>query len=239
MLTRTLPMQWLIDLVQEYREITKQNLFYKSVNLASSAKDFQWIRQLYYLSCDFTAAVALRYGSCYDPRFRDAFGEHAAEEVTHPKELADWMRFWGLLAADEQPTSIPPTFETLALGSYLLRSVIRESIVHQIITLNLVTEGLACDFYAIVNPKLAEVGLTPTGYWLVHQEADIEHQILGLDLIPECECNSLTGRVYAHTVWEVFSLWNQEFYSWSGIPKERKLQLPTPTELAFKGKALL
>lgn len=238
MLTRTAPMQWLVELVQEYREITTQNLFYKTVNLASSPKDFQWIRQLYYLSCDFTAAVALRYGSCHDPRFRDAFGEHAAEEVTHPEELATWMRSWGLLAADEHPTSIPPTFETLALGAYFIRSVMRESIAHQIITLNLVTEGLAYDFYTIINPKLAAVGLTPTGYWLVHQQADMEHQILGLDLIPECDLNSLCGRVYAHTVWELFSLWNQVFYSWSGMPIERKVQLPTPTELAFKGNSL-
>lgn len=239
MLTHTVAMQWLLDLVQEYREITTQNLFYKTLNLASSPKDFQWIRQLYYLSCDFTAAVALRYGSCSDPRFRDAFGEHAAEEVTHSKELADWMRSCGLLASDEQPTSIPPTFETLALGSYLIRSVIRESIAHQIITLNLVSEGLACDFYAIVNPRLAKVGLTPTGYWLVHQDVDIEHQILGLDLIPECERNSLCGKIYAHTVWEVFNFWNQEFYSWTGMPIQHKLQLPTPTELALKRKSLL
>ncbi len=46
MLTHTVAMQWLLDLVQEYREITTQNLFYKTLNLASSPKDFQWIRQL-------------------------------------------------------------------------------------------------------------------------------------------------------------------------------------------------
>ncbi|QKQ75181.1 iron-containing redox enzyme family protein [Nostoc sp. TCL240-02] len=238
MLTHTIPMQWLIELVQEYRNITKRNLFYKTVNLASSPSDFQWIRQLYYLSCDFTAAVALRYGSCQDARFRDAFGEHAAEEVTHPEELADWMRESGLLAPDEQLTSIPPTFETLALGSYFIRSVMRESIAHQIITLNLVAEGLAYDFYAIVNPKLAEVGLTPKGYWLVHQESDMEHQTLGLELIPECERNSLCGRGYTHTMWEVFSLFNQLLYSWSGMPVEHKPQLPTPIELgSYKGKS--
>ncbi|QLE53664.1 iron-containing redox enzyme family protein (plasmid) [Nostoc sp. C057] len=238
MLTHTIPMQWLIELVQEYRNITKRNLFYKTVNLASSPSDFQWIRQLYYLSCDFTAAVALRYGSCHDARFRDAFGEHAAEEVTHPEELADWMRESGLLAPDEQLTSIPPTFETLALGSYFIRSVMRESIAHQIITLNLVAEGLAYDFYAIVNPKLAEVGLTPKGYWLVHQESDMKHQTLGLELIPECERNSLCGRGYTHTMWEVFSLFNQLLYSWSGMPVEHKPQLPTPIELgSYKGKS--
>jgi hypothetical protein len=231
-------MQWLVDLVQEYRDIIKHNVFYKTVNLASSPSDFQWIRQLYYLSCDFTAAVALRYGSCHDQRFRDAFGEHAAEEVTHPEDLAHWMREFGLLAPHELPTSIPPTLETLALGSYFIRSVMRESIAHQIITLNLVTEGLACDFYSIINRRLAKVGLTPKGYWLVHQEADMEHQILGLELIPECDRNSLCGRVYAHTVWEVFSLWNQLYYAWSGIPIDHKQQLPTPTELALQSKSM-
>ncbi len=99
-------------------------------------------------------------------------------------------------------------------------------------------EGLAYDFYAIVNPKLAEVGLTPKGYWLVHQESDMEHQTLGLELIPECERNSLCGRGYTHTMWEVLSLLNQLLYSWSGMPVEHKPQLPTPIELGtYKGKS--
>jgi hypothetical protein len=136
-------MQWLVDLASEYRRILRSNLFYKTLVVASSPADFKWIRQLYYLSCDFTAAVALRYGSCNDQRFRDAFGQHAAEEVEHPAELAYWMRKYGLLAADEDPTSVPPTLETLALGSYFIRSAMREPIAHQIITLNLISEGMA------------------------------------------------------------------------------------------------
>jgi hypothetical protein len=81
---------------------------------------------LYYLSGDFTAVVALRYASCQDARFRDAFGEHAAEEVTHPADLAEWMREFGFLAADEEPISVSPTLETLTVGAYLIRSVMRE-----------------------------------------------------------------------------------------------------------------
>jgi Iron-containing redox enzyme len=162
MTTNTIPtIQWLQTLQGEYRNLISQSAFFKKVATASSPADFQWIRQLYYLSCDFTAAVALRYATCRDPHFRDAFGEHAAEEVTHPADLTEWMREFGFLAADEEPMSVPPIFETLAFGSYFTRSAMREPIPHQIITLNLMIEGMACDFYAAVNPKLAELGLTP------------------------------------------------------------------------------
>jgi hypothetical protein len=234
MTTSTIPVkQWLKNVQEEYRNLVKQSAFYKKVASASSVEDFQWIRQLYYLSCDFTAAVALRYGSCRDPRFRDAFGEHAAEEVTHPADLTEWMREFGFLAAGEEPMSVPPTFETLALGSYFLRSAIREPIPHQIITLNLMIEGMACDFYAAVNPKLAELGLTPKGYWAVHAKADMKHQILGLDLIPQSDPGSPSGKLYARTAWEVASLWSQEFEAWGDVPIERRLKLPSPAELAL------
>ena len=234
MTTTTIPArQWLKNLQEEYRRLIRKSAFFKKVASASSMEDFQWIRQLYYLSCDFTAAVALRYGSCRDPRFRDAFGEHAAEEVTHPADLTEWMREFGFLAADEDPMSVPPTFETLALGSYFLRSAVREPIPHQIITLNLMIEGMACDFYEAVNPKLDELGLTPKGYWAVHAKADMKHQILGLDLIPPTAPDSPSGISYAQTAWEVASLWVQEFEAWSGVPVERRLRLPSPMELAL------
>ncbi len=225
--------QWLKKLQEGYRNIIRESPFYKKIANASSPADFQWIRQLYYLSCDFTAAVALRYGSCRDPVFRDAFGEHAAEEVTHPADLTEWMREFGFLAADEEPMSIPPTFETLALGAYFLRSAIREPMPHQIITLNLMIEGMACDFYEAVNPQLEKLGLMPKGYWAVHAKADMKHQILGLDLIQQCDLNSPSGRLYAQTAWEVASLWSQEFDAWSDIPVEQRRKLPPPAELVL------
>lgn len=233
MLTKTVPVEWLWEMAQEYRDWLKNSSFYKTIALASSSADFQWIRQLYHLSCDFTAATALRYGKCEDPRFRDVFAEHAAEEVEHPRELANWMREFGFLAPGEAPTKVAPTLETLALGSYFIRSVIREPIAHQIITLNLMTEGIAIDFYSRVNPKLAELGLTPKGYWLVHQEADTEHQTLGLDLIPQCEKDSLLGQKYSITAWEVASLWKQVFDSWSSISMRQKVQIPILGKLEF------
>ena len=233
MLTHTRPMQWLWDLAQEYRGFVRSSPFYKTVSLASDPADLQWVRQLYYLSSDFTAAVAIRYGRCDDPRFRDAFGEHAAEELEHPHDLAVWMREFSFLAPDEAPTSVPPTLDTLALGSYCLRSAIREPIAHQIITLNLMAEGIALDFYEAMSSKLTELGLTPKGYWATHKKADIEHQMLGLDLIPQCEKDSSIGREYARIVWETASFWKQVFDSWSSISVGQKVKIPTPAELAL------
>lgn len=225
--------QWLKKLQEEYSNLIRQSLFFKKVAEASSPEDLSWIRQLYYLSCDFTSAVALRYGSCRDYRFRDAFGAHAAEEVTHPADLVEWMRKFGFLAANEEPTSVPPTLETLAICAYLIRSVIREPVAHQIITINLMSESIALDMFSAVNPKLAELGLMPTGYWEAHAKADMKHQLLGLDLIPQCDPDSLNGRAYIRTTWEAASLFKQLFDSWSGSSVDQTLKLPNPADFTL------
>jgi len=222
---------WLIRLQKAYRQLVSESPFYAKLADARTLDDLQWIRQLYYLSSDFTSAVALRYGSCLDPRFRDAFGEHAAEEVTHPHDLCVWMREFGFLAADEEPTSVPPSLETLAYGSYFIRSVMREPISHQVITLNLMAEGMAQDMFATINPQLAERGLPPKGYWKVHEKADMKHQILGLDLIPDHEPDSPAGKRYARIAWEVASLARQTLDSWGGIPSALRQKLPLPQDL--------
>lgn len=222
---------WLMPLQKAYRQLVRDSPFYAKLADARSMDDLQWIRQMYYLSSDFTAAVALRYGSCLDSRFRDIFGEHAAEEVTHPHDLTVWMREFGFLAAGEEPASVPPSLESLAYGGYFIRSVMREPISHQVITLNLMAEGMAGDLFAKVNPKLAELGLTPKGYWKVHEKADMKHQVLGLDLIPDHEPDSPAGCRYARIAWEVASLARNELDSWAGIPRESRQTLPLPREL--------
>ncbi|MGZ4992666.1 MAG: iron-containing redox enzyme family protein [Methylobacter sp.] len=222
---------WLMELQKAYRQLISESPFYIKLADTRSMDDLQWIRQMYYLSCDYTAAVALRYGSCRDPLFRDVFGEHAAEEVTHPADLAEWMREFGFLAVDEKPTSVPPSLDTLAYGGYFIRSVMREPIYHQVITLNLMVEGIASDLFSSVNPRLAELGLTPKGYWAVHAKADVKHQMLGLDLIPDHEPDSPEGSWYARIAWEVASLARNELDSLCGIPRQQRINLPLPQEL--------
>ncbi|WP_374087343.1 hypothetical protein [Methylomicrobium lacus] len=59
---------WLIQMQKAYRQLVSESPFYAKLADARTMDDLQWIRQPYYLSSDFTAAVALRYGSCLDPR---------------------------------------------------------------------------------------------------------------------------------------------------------------------------
>jgi len=209
------PLSWLLALQRSYRDQIRQGRFFAMLRAASTPAHFQWIRQLYFLSEDFTGAVALRYGSCREDAFRDQFGEHAAEEVTHPAELAAWMRKFGFIGRDEDPKSVMPTLHTRAIGSYLVRSAIRERLAHQVITLNLMSEGIACDLFATANPKLAELGLTPEGYWAAHAKADLKHELLGLDLIPACSRESPGGIAYGWIAWVVARLFRDAFDSWA------------------------
>ena len=87
--------------------------------------------------------------------------------------------------------------------------------------------------FSAINPKLAELGLTPKGYWEAHEKADMRHQILGLDLIPQCDPDSSSGRAYIQTAWQVTSLFKQMFDSWGGIPVEQKVKLADPADFTF------
>lgn len=205
---------WLMRVQGGYREQIRLGRFFAMIRTASDPADFGWVRQLYYLSADFTGAVALRYGSCRDDRFRDQFGEHAAEEATHPAELAMWMRKFGFLGSYENPRSVAPTLETIAIGSYLVRSAVCESSPHQVIVMNLMCEGIARDLFATVNPRLAKLDLTPEGYWAAHAKADMRHELLGLDLVPAFAPDTPGGIAYGRIAWEVASLFSRAFDSW-------------------------
>ena len=77
------------------------------------------------------------------------------------------------------------------------------------------------------KPELAELGLPPKGYWAVHAKADMRHEILGLDLIPQCDADSPCGRSYARTLWTTASFFRLVFDSWSGSQSE-KFKVPIP-----------
>lgn len=227
-------MQWLLDLTEEYRGVLRGGSFYKALACASSPSDIKgWVRQLYYLSSDYISSLALRHKFCREPGINQDFEQHFFEESAHPEQLIYWMRKYAFLGSDEHPISVPATLETVALTSYFSHSVIRKPIAHQVITLNLVSEGVAFDFYSAVIPKLVELGLDDGDYWQAHTELDQEHLTVGFHLIPQCEQDSLEGQGYARTVWEMFSLYSQMLDSWSGTSLGQKLELPsTPTKLA-------
>jgi len=218
-------MQWLLSLAEEYRSRLRDGLFYKALELAKEPKDIGgWIRQLYYQSRDFTSALSLRYAICKDPRFQGCFALHAMEEVDHCEQVIDWMHKNGFLEPDESPTTVPATLLTISVNAYCFRSVLRESSAHQVIALNLISEGVSYDFFSSVNPKLEALGLRVGRYWQVHKEIDREHLAMGLDLIPQCEKDSPEGQVYARIAWEMACLYGQMLDSWSGISKHQNLE---------------
>lgn len=220
-------MQWLLSLAEEYRSHLGDGHFYKELALSSKPEDIRgWIRQLYYQSRDFTSALSLRYAMCRDQNFQGCFALHAMEEVDHCEQLIDWMHKHGFLESDESPTSVPATLETIAVSAYCFRSVLRESSAHQVIALNLISEGVSYDFFSKVNLKLEALGLKVGRYWQVHKEIDRQHLAMGLDLIPQCAPDSPLGKTYARIAWEMATLYGQMLDSWTGISKPHNIESP-------------
>lgn len=217
-------MQWLLNLAEEYRSRLQEGLFYKALASASKPEDMSgWIRQLYYQSRDFSSALSLRHALCQDPLFQSCFTQHLMEEADHCERLVNWMRRYAFLAADENPASIPATLETLSVSAYCFRSILRESNAHQVIAMNLISEGVSYDFSSAVSLKLEALGLQLGDYWQAHR-LDREHVTMGLDLIPQSEKDSPEGKVYARISWEMSSLYGQMLDSWGNISSHREAE---------------
>lgn len=207
-----------MNLADKYRSYLLQGTFYKKLTKASKSEDISgWINQLYYQSRDFTSALSLRHAMCQDPCFQACFARHAMEEVEHCSQLEAWMRQHEFLKPDKSPTSVPATLETLTVSAYCFRSVLRESPAHQVIAMNLISEGISYDFFSAANPKLSELGLKVGRYWQVHKDIDRQHLAMGLELIPQCDPDSLLGQVYARIAWEMANLYGRMLDSWSDI----------------------
>jgi len=211
-------MKWLLNLAEEYRAEIRSGQFFKALEMTERREQVKgWMRQLYYQSRDFTSALSMRYAVCKDPRFQGCFAKHAMEEVDHCDQLLAWMRKHDFLDYEESPTAILPTLETSLVSAYCFRSIFRESYAHQVIAMNLISEGVSYDFFSAVNPKLESLGLSIGRYWQVHKEIDQQHLQLGLDLIPQSEENSAQGRVYAQIARETVSLYQRMLDSWSQL----------------------
>lgn len=220
-------MQWLLNLAEEYRASLKNGHFYKALALASEPDDIKvWIRQLYHQSRDFTSALSLRHAMCKDQKFQGCFALHAMEEVDHCEQLIDWMHKYGFLKPGENPSTVPATLETIAVNAYCFRSVLRESSAHQVIALNLISEGVSYDFFSSVNPKFETLGLKVSRYWQVHKEIDKQHLAMGTNLIPQCEQDSPLGQSYARIAWEMASLYGKMLDSWVGISEHKTIEFP-------------
>lgn len=210
-------MKWLLDLATEHPLVLLSASFYnKTLAEVHHPENVKcWIRQLYHQSSDFTSALALRYSMCRDPRYQHTFARHAAEEVEHAAMLLDWMHKHDFLKPGENPISIPPTLETQLVSAYCFRSVLRESCEHQIIAMNLISEGVSYDFFSAVIPVFQRLGLKTNRYWTIHKDVDQQHLAMGIDLIPQCGPDSFQGKEYARIVEETALLYGHMLDSWS------------------------
>jgi Iron-containing redox enzyme len=208
-------MKWLLELAVQYRQNLLAGSFYKQLERSTKPEDVRgWIEQLYHQSRDFTSALAMRYSMCRDFRYQRCFGHHAMEEVDHASLLLDWMYKHDFLNEGESPVS-PPTLETQLVSAYCFRSVLRESCEHQIVAMNLISEGVSFDFFSAVIPTFDRLGLKTNRYWTVHRDIDQIHLALGIDLIQECDEDSVQGKEYARIAWETSVLYGRMLDSWS------------------------
>ena len=226
-------MEWLLSHAERYRAHIQSGPFFQRLSRAERPDDLTWIHQLVHQSREFTQALCLRYSLCHDKRYQSIFAEHAVEEADHPDQLLVWMSKHGFLDGIE-PGSVPATQETLNCLSYCWRAALREPADVQVVALNVISEGVALDFYSAVIPVLSKLDLLSGRYWKVHREVDAQHLRLGLDRCGDVAIDSPTGMVYQRVLWQTASLYHHMLASWVGERVEPLAALwsePVPAHL--------
>jgi hypothetical protein len=212
-------MDWLLNHAERYRSHIRSGPFFRRLARVERPSDLKWIHQLLHQSREFTQALCLRYSLCHDTRYQRVFAEHAFQEVDHPDQLVAWMSKHGFLAGGET-ANLAATPETLNSLAFCWRSAVRESHDVQVVSLNVLSEGVALDFYAAVIPVLEQLGLLNGRYWRVHREVDEHHLRLGLDECGDVAIDSPTGMLYQRVLWHAAGLYHQMLSSWVGVRVE-------------------
>lgn len=217
-------MQWLLDYSDKYRSQIRQGPFFKTLPRVNHPNDLQWVHQLVHQSREFTQALCLRYSLCQDKRYQPVFAEHAVEEADHPDQLLAWMKEHGFLNGVEAG-SVPATLETMNTLSYCWRSAMRDPHDVQVVALNVLSEGVAFDFYTAVIPVLEKMKILSGRYWGVHTDIDSHHLVMGLDLCEQVAADSPKGVLYHRVLWQSANLYHQMLSSWVGDRAEPLKQL--------------
>jgi len=208
-------MDWLLDHAERYRSLIRSGPFFQSLTRVERPSDLKWAHQLLHQSREFTQALCLRYSLCNDKRYQGIFAEHAVEEADHPDQLLVWMEKHGFLDGPNAEIA-PATPETLNNLAFCCRSAVRESPDVQIVALNVLSEGVALDFYTAVIPLLSRLDILTGRYWKVHREVDAHHLQMGLDRFGDVAPNSPTGLHYQRVLQHSASMYHQMLSSWVG-----------------------
>lgn len=219
-------MDWVVQLNEKYVRHVKNHPLFDKIEKFNDVKQFEHlVRQLYHLSREFGMVLASRYANCKDFRYMDCFAQHLQEELDHPLKLINWMKTYGILGENESVSSVSPNFETTSTYAYWHNVVLRGSIEHQVLSINLVGESAAEIFHSRVNHLMHGINVSDSEYFHVHEEADVEHQLMGLDIMPSHSQNSSDGKEYARVIHESWECMNKMFYSW-GEMMDRFVPLP-------------
>jgi hypothetical protein len=221
-------MDWLLDQAERYRSLIRSGPFFQSLTLAERPSDLKWTHQLLHQSREFTQALCLRYSLCQDKRYQSIFAEHAVEEADHPDQLIVWMNKHGFLDGNDASVT-PATPETINSLAFCCRSAVRESPDVQLIALNVISEGVALDFYTAVIPVLTKLEILTGRYWKVHREVDAHHLQMGLDRCGDVAPNSPQGQHYQRVLHHSASLYHQMLSSWVGVHAEPLAALHSET----------
>jgi hypothetical protein len=208
-------MDWLLQHAERYRSHIQSGPFFRKLATVEQPNDLAWVHQLIHQSREFTQALCLRYSLCRDKRYQAIFAEHAFEEADHPDQLIAWMDKHGFLEGAE-PGSVPATQETINNLAFCWRSAVHEPHDVQVIALNVLSEGVALDFYSAVIPVLGKLDVLSGRYWKVHREVDAHHLQMGLDLCGDVAPESPTGMHYQRVLWHSANLYHQMLGSWVG-----------------------
>lgn len=219
-------MDWLLDHSERYRSQIRSGPFFRKLTRVERPSDLKWIHQLVHQSREFTQALCLRYSLCRDKRYQSVFAEHAVEEADHPDQLLLWMSKHGFLDGVEAD-GLPATQETLNCLAFCCRSAVREPHDVQLVSLNVLSEGVALDFYSAVIPVLDQLDVLSGRYWKVHREVDAHHLKMGLDRCGDVSPDSATGQHYQRVLWHSASLYHQMLSSWVGERVEPLMALST------------
>jgi hypothetical protein len=221
-------MDWLLDQAERYRSLIRSGPFFQSLTTAERPSDLKWTHQLLHQSREFTQALCLRYSMCQDKRYQGIFAEHAVEEADHPDQLITWMVKHGFLDGPES-TVQPATQETVNNLAFCCRAALRETPDVQVIALNVLSEGVALDFYTAVQPVLVKLEIQTGRYWKVHREVDAHHLQMGLDRCGDVSPHSPQGQHYQRVLHHSASLYHQMLSSWVGVFVEPLASLRSET----------
>lgn len=202
---------WVLDYAEQQRAIVRESSFFPALSVGR----LTWLHQLRHQSGEFTRALSLRSATCRDVRYQAAFAEHAAEEAQHPADLDAWMRVTGMSLGPVD--EVPATDATIATLAYCWRSAIAHPPHLSVLALNVISEGVALDFYTAVIPELRRRDMLVGRYWKVHTEVDTHHMHLGLDVaLAPCFGSEAAAR-WVQVMTQTATLYRAMLDSWAKL----------------------